>query len=286
MKHPDGTPLYALPDLRFVELDAAALALEGPRMSYMEAGGDTKRTVLCLHGIGGNSMAWRFTLALLGEPARIIAWNAPGCMLSDNFVTSAPTLGQYALAALALLDALEVKWPVHLLGSGFGAAIAACIAARHPARVARLGLLGASRGQRWTGREERHRTLAAREASVAEGGVALARLHADALVAGGTADSVRALVRGMLAATDPRGLMQAARCCDAVDVAEDFAPRIAAPTLCITGDADSVNPQPVGRAIAAAIPKAGFEILPRVGHLPAIEAPGITHAMLRRHFFG
>ena len=45
MTHPDGTPIPPLPDLRFVALDAAALGLEGPRMSYMEAGGGTGATV-------------------------------------------------------------------------------------------------------------------------------------------------------------------------------------------------------------------------------------------------
>jgi pimeloyl-ACP methyl ester carboxylesterase len=285
MRHPDGTPLFALPDLVFVELDAAALALEGPRMSYMQAGEDPKRTVLCLHGIGANTMNWRFTYALLKEHSRVVAWNAPGYMLSDGFKTAAPTAGQYATAAVALLDALGIEAPVHVLGSSFGAMIAACLAARYPARVARMALLGTSRGQRWKGREERQKMLAMREASVAAGGVALARDRADMLVAAGTEDSIRAMVRGMLAATNPRGLMQAARCMDAVDVVEDFAPRIVAPTLCITGDADNVNPQSVGRAVADAIPKARFEVLARIGHLPEIEAPGMTHAMLRRHFF-
>jgi pimeloyl-ACP methyl ester carboxylesterase len=285
MKHPDGTALYALPDLRFVELDAAALALEAPRMSYMEAGENPKRTVLCLHGIGANTMNWRFTYALLKEHARVIAWNAPGYMLSDGFKAAAPTAGQYATAAVALLDALGVDGPVHVLGSSFGSMIAACLAARYPARVARLAMLGTSRGQRWKGREERQKILAMREASVAEGGVALARDRADMLVASGTDDSVRTLVRTMLAATNPRGLMQAARCSDVVDVVDDFAPRIAAPTLVLAGDADNINPQSVGRAVADAIPKARFEVLPRIGHLPELEAPGIAHAMLKRHFF-
>lgn len=284
--HPDGTPIPPLPDLRFVELDASALGLEGARMSYMEAGESTQRTVLCLHGIGSNSMGWRFSLAGLAQRARVIAWNAPGYMLSDNFAAAAPTPGQYVEVAVALLDALGVKGPVFIAGSSFGSMLGACLAARHPRRVAKLALLGTSRGQRWKGEEGRARMIAMREASIAEGPVALARTRSGQIVAAGTPEPVRALVRGVVAATNPRGYLQAARCTDAVDVVEDFAPRIACPTLCITGDADTVNPQDVGRAVAAAIPGARFELLERIGHQAELEAPARTLALLREHFFG
>jgi pimeloyl-ACP methyl ester carboxylesterase len=284
--HPDGTPVAPLPDLRFVALDATALGLEGPRMSYMEAGESTQRTVLCLHGIGANSIGWRFVLAGLASRARVIAWNAPGYMLSDNFTAAAPTPGQYAEVAVALLDALHVKGPVHLLGSSFGSMLAACLSARHPQRVARMVLLGTSRGQRWKGREERARMLAMREASIANGPLDLAATRSGNLVAAATPEPVRALVRNMVAATQPRGYLQAARCTDPVDVVEDFAPRIAAPALCVTGDSDGVNPPPVGRAVAEAIAGARFVSPEKCGHLPELEYPARTLTLVREHFFG
>ncbi len=286
MNHPDGTPVPPLPDLRFIELDAPALGLEGPRMSYMEAGRGPA-TVLCLHGIGANSMGWRFSLAALAPHARVIAWNAPGYMLSDNFAAEAPDAEQYADVAVALLDALGVAGPVCLAGSSFGSMIGACLAARHPARVQRLALMGTSRGQRWKGEEGRAAMLAMRSASVAEGGVALARTRSHKLISPGAPPAVLAMVQAVVAATNPRGLMQAARCTDKADVVEDFAPRIACPTLAITGQDDQVNPpETVGRLIAAAIPGARFESPPGIGHLPELESPAQTLALLRAHFFG
>lgn len=282
MSHPDGTPIRPLPDLAFVGLDAAALGLEGPRLSLMEAG-QGRRTLLLLHGIGANSIGWRFLLAGLARDARVIAWNAPGYLLSDPFAAEDPTAGQYAEVAVALLEALGVKGRVHVVGSSFGSMLAACLAARHPGRVASLVLLGASRGQRWKGREERARMLAMRAESIARGGLHLARSRADALVAAGTEEPVRALVRNMVAATCARGYLAAARCTDLVDVVEDFAPRIACPTLCVTGDADNVNPATVGRAIAAAVPRGRFVLLEKTGHLPEIEAPARTLALIRDH---
>jgi pimeloyl-ACP methyl ester carboxylesterase len=285
MIHPDGTPVPPLPDLRFAELDAAALGLEGPRISYMEAG-EGERTLLCLHGIGANAAGWRFTLAALSRHARVIAWNAPGYVLSDNFAAAAPRPEDYAAVALALLDALGQRGPVLLAGSSFGSMLAACLAATHPARVARLALLGTSRGQRWKGEAGRAAMLAMREASIAQGAVAMARTRSRSLVAPGAAPAVLSLVEGVVAATNPRGYLGAARCTDVVDVVEDYAPRIACPTLAVTGAEDGVNPPEVGRAIAAAIPHCRFVSPSGVGHLPELEAPALTLDLLRTHLLG
>jgi two-component system chemotaxis response regulator CheB len=39
---------------------------------------------------GANSMGWRFVLAGLAPGARVIAWNAPGYLMSDPFAAEAP----------------------------------------------------------------------------------------------------------------------------------------------------------------------------------------------------
>ncbi|MGG5887490.1 alpha/beta fold hydrolase [Falsiroseomonas sp. HC035] len=285
MMHPDGTPVPPLPDLRFCEVDAGALGLEGPRLSYMQTGAGSA-TILCLHGIGANSMGWRFTLAGLAAHARIIAWNAPGYLMSDYFAAEAPSAEAYADVAVALLDALGVRDPVCVAGSSFGSMIGVCLAVRHPGRVARLALIGTSRGQRWKGPEGRAAMLAMRQDSVAQGGVALARTRSAKLVSPMAGAVVRDLVQGVVAATNPRGLMQAARCTDRVDVTEDFAPHVLAPTLAITGLDDTVNPPEVGRAIALAIPGGVFVTPAEVGHLPELEAPAWTQDHFRKHFLG
>lgn len=277
--HPDGSAVPPLPDLRFTAVDAAALGLAGPRLSWMEAGAGP--VVLCLHGIGANSMGWRFLLHGLAPAARVIAWNAPGYLMSDPFSAEAPRAEDYADVAVALLDALDAAGPVHVVGSSFGSLIGAALAARHPGRVARLALLGTSRGQRWKGEAERARMLAMRHDSIRDGGVALARSRWQALVAPQTGPLVAGLVQGMVAATDARGLLAAARATDIADVVADFAPSITAPTLVVTGTEDRVNPPEVGAAVAAAIREARLEHPPGIGHLPEIEAPAATLALLR-----
>lgn len=266
--------------LDFIGLDASALGLAGPRMSFEDAG-KVGPPVLLLHGIGANAIGWARTLDGLAPSARVVAWNAPGYFLTDPFLAAAPTPEAYADVALALLDALRLDGPAHLVGSSFGSMLAACLAARHPARVATLTLLGTSRGQRWKGAEQRAAMLAMRAASIAAGGVELARSRSQALIAPGS--PVLAEVQRMVGATHAAGLMQAARCTDAVDVVADYAPYIKAPTLCVTGALDGVNPPEIGRAVAAAIPGARYEEPPGIGHLPEIGLPQFTLNLLRIH---
>lgn len=281
--HPDGTPVPPLPDLRFAALDAGALGLTGPRASFMEAG-EAGPVVLCLHGIGASSQCFRFLFAGLGRHARVVAPNAPGYFLSDPFVAEAPRAEAYADAAAAFLDSLGILSPVHVVGSSFGAMTGAMLAARHPHRVDRLVLIGASRGQRWKPDAERAELLARRAASVAEGGIALAETRWQALVAPGAGPVVRDLVSTMLAATNPPALMQAARATDAVDIVADAAAAIRAPTLVLTGAEDAVNPPAIGAAIAAAIGPHARAVNPAgIGHLPELEAPSLTLRLVADH---
>jgi pimeloyl-ACP methyl ester carboxylesterase len=91
---PDLPPL---PELRFAEVPVASRSrYVGDRLSYSEAGDLTAPPVLLLHGIGANSWHWRFQLAGLADRARLIAWNAPGYLLTDNLRVEIPTGRDYA----------------------------------------------------------------------------------------------------------------------------------------------------------------------------------------------
>ncbi|MFC0386490.1 alpha/beta fold hydrolase [Muricoccus vinaceus] len=287
-RHPDGSEAPPLLETRFAELDAAALGLEHGRMSFMASGTASgmetgAETVLLMHGIGSNATGWRFVLPALARRARVIAWNAPGYWLSADFAAEAPRAEDYARTAVALLDALGIG-QAHVVGSSFGSMVGAVMAAEHPARVGKLALLGASRGQRWKPGAERARMLAMREESVAAGGMALARKRWANLVAPGTPEVVAEWVRQSLAATHAKGLMRSARASDATDTL-DFAPRIVAPTLVLVGAEDRVNPPEVSRALADAIPGAVLEVQPGIGHQAKLEAPADTVARLERHLF-
>ncbi|MCS6933376.1 MAG: alpha/beta fold hydrolase [Acetobacteraceae bacterium] len=275
-------PPPPLPDLDVAEVDAAALGLSGPRLSFLAAGPGEGPPVVLLHGIAANATGWRFLLdALAASRFRAIAWNAPGAMLSDPFRAETPRPEDYADALAPLMDALGIG-RADLVGSSFGTLVAMCFAVRHARRVRRLVLLGCSRGQRWKTAEERARMLAMRAAMAAQGGPAMARERAAALLGPDPDPAVLPLLRRMLAATDGAALLQAARCSDGADTL-DYAPAIAAPALLLCGEEDRVNPPEVSCAVAAALPGARLVLLPGIGHLPELECPRTTAALVGEH---
>jgi len=271
----------ALPELKLVAVDPARSGMEGARMSYMESGPDRRDTVVLLHGIGSNCTGWRYVLDALGTQYRVIAWNAPGYYLTDNFFDPAPGNWQYADALLALMDTLAIT-SAHLVGSSFGSLVGASFAARHLGRVRSLVLLGASRGQKWLPAEERARRLSARDAAARMGAVAMSEQRWRVLLGPNASETAIRLTKEVLMATHPRGLMQSARASDATDVCE-FAATISDATLLASGSEDKVNPPEIGRAIAAAIPRSQFVELPGLSHLPKLEDPERTVALLKKH---
>ncbi|MER8153661.1 alpha/beta hydrolase [Streptomyces sp. NPDC094472] len=56
--------------------------------------------------------------------------------------------------------------------------------------------------------------------------------------------------------------------------------RVGVPALAVWGEKDTVVPPDYGRAYAAAIPGARFELIPGAGHIPTREAPEVTFAAI------
>jgi 3-oxoadipate enol-lactonase len=64
----------------------------------------------------------------------------------------------------------------------------------------------------------------------------------------------------------------------------DFLPRIAVPTLVVTGEADVITPPSEGESMASAIPGARFVLIPGAGHMAPMERPGSVASALSEHF--
>src|SRR5258708_31254094 len=92
------------------------------RVAYREAGAGP--ALLLLHGVGSGSGSWLAQFAGLAADRRVIAWDAPGYGESDVLPDAAPCAADYAVAALALADALGLDRFV-LLGHSLGAIMAA-----------------------------------------------------------------------------------------------------------------------------------------------------------------
>lgn len=99
-----------------------------------------ERTLVFVHGFGGQASQWIYQLQEFSRQNRVIAIDLRGHGRSDK------PGGEYRMPELqsdllAALQALEVNEPFTLIGHSFGGAIAAQFAADHPDYVERLALI-------------------------------------------------------------------------------------------------------------------------------------------------
>jgi len=265
------------PTFRRVTLSSGltvALFDVGPRRPAR--GTPTSPPLVLLHGFGADKGEWTLTAPLLSRMRRVVAPDLLGHGGTDK--PSGPGV-DYRIRLLAdvAVEALEALHglgrPVDLLGHSLGGGVALDIARRFPRLVRRLVLVDAA-------------GLPPREA--------LAPLAASLPFApAGWDDSRRLLATSVdspwlshplvaLAASVYKGRRRnrphLLKLLAAIAAGEDaLTPRdlsrIRCRTLVLWGDRDRIFPLATGRRLAAALPDARLEILPRCGHVPPTERP-------------
>ena len=240
------TPHWRLPDPR-------AIQVLGHRIHYWDAGqGDP---IVLIHGFSGSAVfEWGPVFEPLARRHRVVALQVIGFAPSEQPDIAYTTetlvnhLGEF-MRALGLEN-------VTLLGESFGgwhaAAYAAKAAAARQPPIAKLVLAGGAI------------CVKGMPAPNARGFVsAELQAEADAFSAAfpSSNDSTKLLI-----ARDS-GLLRR-------DPSREELAAIAVPTLLLWGEQDELIPLACGEDAASLIPDAKLVVLPNVGHIPSIEAPG------------
>src|SRR6266498_2926200 len=111
------------------------------RLSALDISPDhPQRTLVFLHGFGGQAEQWHYQLQKFSLENRVIALDLRGHGLSDA-PASGYTMEQLIEDVETALTLLKVKGKFVLLGHSYGGAIATEYALKHPDRVERLILM-------------------------------------------------------------------------------------------------------------------------------------------------
>ena len=111
------------------------------RLSAIDVSPDyPRRTLVFLHGFGGQAIQWRYQLQKFSRENRVIALDMRGHGLSDK-PASSYSMDEIQSDLRAALETLGVNEPFVLVGHSFGGAVAAEFAFNFPDRLERLILM-------------------------------------------------------------------------------------------------------------------------------------------------
>lgn len=238
--------------------------------------------LLLLHGYTGSGDSWRSLSARLAGSFRTVRLD----LIGHGRSSAPPEPERYGMERVvadlfALADRLggAPGLPFFLLGYSMGGRIALHAALRKPQRLRGLVLESASYGiPDPAERGERLRRDEALAASIEAGGVEAfvdrwERLPLFATQCALPPEVWRAQ-REQRLASSPQGLANALRGLSpgAHDALLNRLGEVAAPTLIVCGELDEKYVA-IGRAMAAALPKARFEAIPGAGHNAHLERP-------------
>lgn len=252
--------------------------VDGGELEYTVAGDGP--ALLLLHAFPLGLFMWDAQAEALAASQRVIRFDARGFGLSDP--GQGPlTMEQIADDGAALLDHLGVAKAV-VSGCSMGGYAALAFVRRHPQRLAGLVLLDTRAGADTEEAKAGRATLAAKV--LAEGASAAVSAFLPKLLGETTKRERLALVTGLeerILATSPQAIADALHGLAARPDSRPTLATVRVPTLVLVGAEDVLTPPDESEAMAAAIPGARLEVVPRAGHLANLERPDAVNAALR-----
>ena len=241
--------------------------------------GDGLRTLVFLHGLGGDHNNWHPQIASFAPDYRCIAWTLPGYGVSPAI--DALTWPNLSDTVARVLDDVGVDTAT-VVGLSMGGYIAQQFAADHDDRVDRLVLAATSSHFGRGSKSFAERFLAARLEPIDNGDT--------------PADLAPQIIRGLLRDDAPAGAQanaiasmsqissdayrEALRCLVTWNFT-DYLDEITARTLCIAGADDTTAPVAAMETLAEGLPDARLEVIANCKHLVNLDQPDEFNRVVR-----
>ena len=249
------------------------MEVNGVSLRY-ELGGHGNECVVLIHELGGALDSWGEALPAFQQHFRTLRYDQRGCGLSEK-VRGRISIDDMVGDIAGLLDGLGISAPCHVVGFALGSSIAMALAARHPARVARLAVCSPV-----TGAAVATRTFQAQRADTVERegmrscvDQSLAISYPDVLR--GDRERFEAYRRRWLS-SDPYCFAAMNRMLWDMDLSMELA-NISSPTLVLGATYDTQRPPSLAKSVAEQIRHARFAEIP-TGHFSAVETPDLFTA--------
>jgi pimeloyl-ACP methyl ester carboxylesterase len=235
-------------------------------------------TIVLLHGAGFDHTAWALHSRWFAHHGfGVLAPDLPGHGRSSG--TPLSSIAGMADWTAALLDAAGAA-KAKLVGHSMGSLIALETAARHPAKVSALSLIGTA-ATMTVGPD----LLKAAETndSAAIDMVSIWGLGFQAELGGSLAPGLwmHSGAQRVLEQCRPGVLFNDLAACDAYQNALAAAAQVTVPTTFILGERDMMTPAKAGKALASALPNARTVVLRGAGHMMMVERPDELLAALQ-----
>jgi pimeloyl-ACP methyl ester carboxylesterase len=235
-------------------------------------------TIVLLHGAGFDHSTWALHSRWFAHHGyNVLAPDLPGHGRSSG--AALPTIADMAEWTAALIDAAGAA-KARLVGHSMGSLIALETAARHPAKVSALGLIGTAAAMT-VGPD----LLKAAEANdrAAIDMVSIWGLGFQAELGGSLAPGLwmHSGAQRVLERCRPGVLFNDLSACNSYQNALAAAAQIKVPATFILGERDMMTPAKAGKTLAAALPNSHTVVLRGAGHMMMAEQPDQLLAALR-----
>lgn len=255
------------------------LSIADEQLHYIDKG--QGRPVLLVHGFPLDCALWDEQLVGLADLGRLIAPDLRGFGASRSARTANLSIEQFADDLAHLLDALRISEPVVFCGLSMGGYIAFEFVRKYADRLRGLVLCDTRAAADTPETKAARRTMASR---VIEQGpqfvieAMLPRMFSPRTPAErpGAVDRWKEMVRRC----PPETIAAASLAMGERRDSTELLPAIRCPTLFVVGADDVTSPPEEMRAMAAAVPKSRFAVIPDAGHLTPIENPAGFNAVL------